>query len=212
MASVRSSSVIVVCAVAALVGLLFLLVAPVDARQAPARYRVRFTTSRGDFEVAVVRANAPHGADRFYDLVRSGYFDGARFFRVVPGFVVQWGLAAEPAATKKWASTIPDDPVKLSNKRGTLTFAASGEPNSRNEQVFINYGDNARLDGMGFAPIGTVTRGMNVVDHVFAGYGEQPDQGQLTTLGNRYLQAQFRQLDYIKSARIERPAGHAAPA
>ena len=143
-----------------------------------------------------------HRADRFYDLVRHRYFDGARFYRVVPGFVVQWGYAADPAVTSKWTGTIPDDPVRASNVRGTIVFAATGEPNSRSAQLFINYGNNARLDGLGFAPLGSVARGMDVVDKIYAGYGQSPDQGSIAQAGNAYLTKSFPKLDYIKTARL----------
>jgi peptidyl-prolyl cis-trans isomerase A (cyclophilin A) len=168
----------------------------------PAGYRVKFATSRGDFVVGIVRAQAPHGADRLYDLVLHHFFDGARFYRVVPGFVVQWGYPANPALNKKWAGTIPDDPVGASNERGTITFAATSEPNSRSTQLFINYGNNARLDSMGFAPLGKVLSGMDVVDQIYSGYGQSPDQGQIVQGGNGYLNKDFPKLDYIKTARI----------
>jgi peptidyl-prolyl cis-trans isomerase A (cyclophilin A) len=180
------------------------LLAPSGAMSAdaPARYRVKFDTSQGDFVMLVVRAQAPHGADRLYDLVKQHFFDGARFYRVVPGFVVQWGYAADPAMTKKWKDAIPDDPVGGSNVRGTVTFAATSEPNSRTTQLFINYGDNARLDGMGFAPLGKVVSGMDVVDKLYSGYGESPDQGRIADAGNSYLTQAFPKLDYIKSTRL----------
>jgi peptidyl-prolyl cis-trans isomerase A (cyclophilin A) len=173
-----------------------------SASGTPAQYKIKFATSAGDFIVGIVRAQAPHGADRLYDLVEHHFFDGARFYRVVPGFVVQWGYAADPAMTNKWKNAIPDDPVGASNTRGTVTFAATSEPNSRATQLFVNYGDNARLDGMGFAPVGKVVSGMDVVDRIYPGYGESPDQGQIAESGNRYLVKQFPKLDYIKSARI----------
>jgi peptidyl-prolyl cis-trans isomerase A (cyclophilin A) len=173
-----------------------------SASGTPAQYRIKFATSRGDFVVGIVRAQAPHGADRLYDLVQHHYFDGARFYRVVPGFVVQWGYADDPAVSNKWKSSIPDDPVGASNTRGTVTFAATSEPNSRTSQLFVNYGDNTRLDGMGFAPVGKVLSGMNVVDQLYSGYGESPDQGQIAEAGNGYLVKQFPKLDYIKTARI----------
>ena len=186
-----------------------LLLAGIAARPAvakevatPPSYRVLFATSKGDFVVAVTRSLAPHGADRLYGLVRSKHFDGARFFRIVPGFVVQWGYAASPAATQAWTGTIPDDPVRASNTRGTLTFAATSEKNSRSQDVFINLGDNARLDALGFAPLGKVVRGMKVVDELYSGYGEAADQEQIAADGNTYLLRAFPKLDYIKTARI----------
>lgn len=165
-------------------------------------FRVLLDTSKGPVLVEVDRKLAPHGAERFYQLVKAKYFDGARFYRVVPGFVVQWGAAANPAVTKKWDTTIPDDPVKATNTRGMMTFAATGQPNSRSTHLFINLANNARLDAMGFAPIGKVIKGMSAVDHIYAGYGEQPDQGEIAGQGNAYLKKDFPKLDYIKTARI----------
>jgi peptidyl-prolyl cis-trans isomerase A (cyclophilin A) len=165
-------------------------------------YRVLLDTSKGPVLISVDPRLAPNGAHQFYKLVKAKYFDGARFYRVVPGFVVQWGAAADPAVTKKWDVTIPDDAVKTSNTRGTVTFAATGEPNSRTTHLFISLGDNAKLDAMGFAPIGQVASGMQVVDHIYAGYGEQPDQAQIAAHGNAYLEKAFPRLDYIKTARV----------
>src|SRR5579863_2049296 len=164
-------------------------------------YSVELDTTKGPVVIVVDRNLAPNGAQRFYELVKAGYFDGARFYRVVPGFVVQWGAAAEPGVTKKWSTTIPDDPVKGSNTRGTVTFAATGQPNSRTTHLFINLANNARLDAMGFAPIGKVVKGMNAVDHIYSGYGEQPDQDKIAAQGNAYLKKDFPRLDYIKTAR-----------
>jgi len=174
------------------------------AAQAPATgsYQVLMNTSKGPVLIDVDRHLAPIGAQRFYDLVRAHYFDGERFFRVVPGFVVQWGEAADPKVTQKWNVTIPDDPVKTSNTRGTVAFAASDQPNSRTAQLFINLGDNAKLDSMGFAPIGRVVKGMNVVDNINPEYGEAPNQNAMAEEGNAYLQKNFPRLDYIKSARV----------
>jgi len=170
--------------------------------KAPATYKVAFDTTAGKFVVAVTRSQAPHGADRLYSMVKAKYFDGSRFYRVVPNFVVQWGAAAKPAVTALWSATIPDDPVKGTNARGTLSFAATGEPDSRSTHMFINLVANARLDGMGFSPVGKVTSGMANVDKIYAGYGEQPQQDQIASLGNAYLIQQFPKLDYIKTARI----------
>lgn len=169
---------------------------------APATYKVNLDVSTGPVVVEVTRADAPNGADRFYTLVRDKYFDGARFFRVVPGFVVQFGLASDPALSKKWDIQIPDDPVKQTNARGTLVFAATSQPNSRSTQLFINLGDNARLDGIGFAPFGKVLSGMENVDKINPEYGEKPDQGEITDKGNAYLGKEFPRMDYIKTARI----------
>lgn len=173
--------------------------------KAPAAYRVRFATTRGTFVIAVTRAWAPLGADRFYNLVQAGFFDGARFFRVVPRFVVQFGLSGNARANAAWDSArIADDPVKQTNARGRITFATSG-PNSRTTQLFINLADNPRLDQMGFSPFGEVAAGgMAVVQGIYAGYGELPDQGRITMEGNGYLEAQFPKLDYVKKAEIVR--------
>jgi peptidyl-prolyl cis-trans isomerase A (cyclophilin A) len=165
-------------------------------------YRVLLDTSKGPVIIEVDRSLAPNGAQRFYELIKAKYFDGARFYRVVPGFVVQWGAAADPAVTKKWDVPIPDDPVKTSNTRGTVTFAATGQPNSRTTHMFINLGDDSRLDAMGFTPIGRVISGMPTVDTIYSGYGEEPDQAMIAAQGNAYLEKSFPLLDYIESARI----------
>lgn len=169
---------------------------------APAKFNVAFKTTAGTFVVRFTRSWAPNGADRMYNLVKHRFFDGAEFFRVVPGFVAQFGLSASPAVSKVWSSaTIPDDPVKASNRAGYVTFADAG-PNTRSTQLFINLAENARLDGMGFAPIGQVVSGMNVVNKLYGGYGEAPDQSTITSSGNAYLQKNFPKLDRILSARI----------
>ena len=171
--------------------------------QAPPIFRVQFTTSKGPFTVEVHRDWAPNGADRFYELVKSGFFDQNRFFRVVPNFVVQWGIHGDPAVQAKWRDkTIPDDPVTQSNQTGTITFATSG-PNSRTTQLFINLANNPSLDGQGFAPFGQVISGLNVVESLYSGYGETPDQNQIQVQGNAYLKSQFPMLDYIETAKIE---------
>jgi peptidyl-prolyl cis-trans isomerase A (cyclophilin A) len=164
-------------------------------------YRVRLDTSKGPITVEVHRDWAPIGADRFQQLVKDGFYDGARFFRVVPNFVVQFGLAADPAKTKKWDKPIKDDPVKRTNSRGSIVFATAG-PGTRTTQLFINLRSNQFLDEQGFSPFGQVVEGMDVVDQIYAGYGEQPDQQAITNRGNAYLNAQFPKLDFIKSARI----------
>ncbi|MFT5086636.1 MAG: peptidyl-prolyl cis-trans isomerase A (cyclophilin A) [Candidatus Latescibacterota bacterium] len=172
--------------------------------EGPAEYTVIFETTAGEFELTVNRDWAPRGADRFYNLVKNGYYNEQRFFRVVPGFVVQWGMSGDPELTKQWqGAQILDDPVKESNTRGRITFAATNSPNSRTSQVFINLGDNTNLDGMRFAPFGEVTKGMEVVDQITAEYGQQPDQGSIGTRGNEYLEESFPNLDYIKSVRID---------
>lgn len=176
--------------------------------QAPATYQARFETSQGDFTVEVTREWAPLGADRFFNLVKNGFFDGARFFRVLPGFVVQFGLPGDPELGRAWRSArISDDPVKQSNTAGSITFATAG-PNTRTTQVFINLANNRNLDAMGFAPFGRVSEGMNVVEKFHSGYGEGapqgrgPDQGRITAEGNVYLEKQFPKLDYVKKASI----------
>ena len=171
--------------------------------QAPEQFSVLFETSAGNFKVAVTRAWAPHGADHFHALVTSGYYNEQRFFRVVPGYVVQWGMNGDPALTSQRRSAgIPDDPVTESNTRGRITFAATSLPNSRTTQVFINYGDNVNLDGMGFAPFGEVVEGMEIVDAINAEYGQNPDQGEIGERGNEYLIETFPDLDYIVTASI----------
>jgi peptidyl-prolyl cis-trans isomerase A (cyclophilin A) len=180
--------------------------------KAPEVFKAQFMTTAGDFVVEVHRALAPLGADRFYNLVKNGFFTNASFFRVVPGFVVQFGLNANPAVNKVWqAANIKDDPVMGSNKRGTVVFATAG-PNTRTTQLFINFGDNSRLDSMGFAPFGTVTEGMDVVDKIYPGYGERPDQGQLTEQGDAYVMKNFPKIDKIKMAKILPAMPAAAPA
>lgn len=171
-------------------------------------YQVKFETTKGDFVIEVQEDWAPLGAGRFRSLVEAGYFDGAKFFRVLPGFVVQFGLPADPkAAPKVDTSNLPDDPVTQTNAKGTITFATAG-PNTRTTQVFINYGDNKRLDGMGFAPFGKVIEGMEIVESLYSGYGEGaphgngPDQGRIRSLGNAYLDPQFPKLDSIGRASI----------
>jgi peptidyl-prolyl cis-trans isomerase A (cyclophilin A) len=166
----------------------------------PDTFYVRFECSHGDFVVQYHKAWGPKGAARVFELVRDGIWTEARFFRVVPNFMVQWGIPADPADATKWRGrTIQDDPVKQSNTRGKFTFATSG-PDSRTSQVFINFKDNSFLDGQGFTPVGEVIDGMDVVDKVFAGYGEQPNQGSIQSRGNDYLVSQFPKLDYIKRA------------
>lgn len=173
--------------------------------QAPTTYRARFETSVGAFVVEVTRAWAPGGADRFYNLVRGGFFDGTRFFRVIPNFMAQFGLSGDPAINTRWRdATIADDPVREHNVRGTITFATAG-PNTRTTQMFINFVDNSRLDADGFAPIGRVVEGMDVVDRIYSGYGEAPNQGMIQMRGNTYLASQFPKLDTIARATIVTP-------
>lgn len=172
---------------------------------APNTYQVKFVTTRGDFTVTVTRAWAPLGADRFYTLVKHHFYDNASFFRVVPGFVAQFGLSAYPPVSAAWQNAnIKDDPVTQSNKRGTLTFATAG-PSTRTTQIFINLKDNAGLDGQGFSPFGAIDgKGMNVVDMFYDQYGDTagPDQGQITKLGKPYLDKGWPKLDAIKTATL----------
>jgi peptidyl-prolyl cis-trans isomerase A (cyclophilin A) len=182
---------------------------PGFATQAPDSFRARFSTTKGDFVIAVHRAWAPLGADRFYNLVRSGYYDGLRFFRVLPGFMAQFGIHGDTAVTTAWRERrIPDDPVRRTNLRGMVTFATAGA-GTRTTQVFINYGNNDRLDAMGFAPFGQVVEGMEVVDALYGGYGEGaprgrgPDQFRLHVEGEKYLARQFPKLDKINRATVE---------
>jgi peptidyl-prolyl cis-trans isomerase A (cyclophilin A) len=174
--------------------------------KAPATYRVSFATTRGTFVVTVHRAWSPLGADRFYNLVHARFFDGVTFFRVVENFVVQFGISGDPKVAAAWQqAAIKDDPVKVSNTPGTITFATAG-PDTRTTQVFLNLGSNASLDGQGFSPFGRVTSGMSVVNRLYGGYGEQPtgDQQQITTQGDAYLRKQYPKLDHIRTARILR--------
>jgi peptidyl-prolyl cis-trans isomerase A (cyclophilin A) len=178
--------------------------------KAPETYKVDFDTSKGKFVVEVTRAWAPNGADRFYNLVKNGFYDDTRFFRVISGFMVQFGIHGDPAISGAWRmARIPDDPVKESNKRGYITFATAG-PNTRTTQVFINFGNNAGLDSQGFSPFGHVISGMDVVDKLYSQYGEGapngrgPNQAQIQAQGNAYLTKDFPQMDYIKTATIEK--------
>jgi len=186
--------------------------------KAPEVWKAKFTTTKGDVVIEVTRAWAPLGVDRFYNLVKNRYYDGATFFRVLPGFVAQFGISARPAISKVWTNAkIPDDPVTQSNLRGYLTFANAG-PNTRTTQIFINLADNTRLDGMGFAPFAKIVEGMEVVEQFYTGYGEGtprgngPDQGRLTDEGKVYIDKNFPLLDSIKTAVVLTPAAPAAPA
>jgi peptidyl-prolyl cis-trans isomerase A (cyclophilin A) len=182
------------------------------AETAPEIYYVKLDTTKGAVLIEVHRAWAPNGADRFYNLVKYGFYDDARFFRVLAGFVAQFGLSGDPKLNAIWGSArIADDPVKESNRRGTITFAMAG-PNTRTTQVFINIGSNTVLDGKGFAPIGKVISGMKTVDMFYDKYGEGapkglgPDQSRVRAEGTAYLLTDFPALDYIKKATIvEKP-------
>jgi peptidyl-prolyl cis-trans isomerase A (cyclophilin A) len=179
------------------------LLQPVSLKEeAPEAFHVDFATTKGGFTVKVTRAWAPLGADRFYNLVKHGFFTEAAFFRVVPNFIIQFGLSADPAVNRVWRSAnIKDDPVTQSNKPGYITFATAG-PNTRTTQLFINFGNNTFLDSQGFAPFGQVTSGMDVVQKLYSGYGEKPDQGSITSLGKAYLDKNFPNIDKIQSATI----------
>lgn len=176
--------------------------------KAPEKFKVEFKTTKGNFTVEAVRQWAPNGADRFFNLVKAGFFTDIAFFRVLDGFVAQFGIHGNPEISAVWRNqNIEDDPVKESNLKGTLTFATAG-PNTRTTQLFINYGDNSRLDDMGFSPFARVIEGMDVVESLYSGYGEGapsgrgPNQGQIQRSGNQYLKAEFPKLDYIISASI----------
>jgi peptidyl-prolyl cis-trans isomerase A (cyclophilin A) len=173
--------------------------------KAPATYKAKFETTKGPFVVEVHREWAPLGADRFYNLVKAGFYDDGRLFRVIPDFMVQFGINGNTAVQSKWLNAnLKDDPVKQSNKRGFITFATAG-PNTRTTQVFVNYADNARLDRQGFAPFGEVVSGMDVLDKLFSGYGEKPNAGNAYLMkGNAYVTENFPKLDYIKKATIEK--------
>ena len=173
------------------------------ADQAPETYQVLFETSKGNFTVEVHREWSPNGADRFHKLVESKFYDDCRFFRVVPDFMVQWGINGDPEVQKNWVkANIKDDRVTQSNQRGFITYAMSGQKNSRTSQLFINFKDNSFLDSKGFAPFGQVVDGMDVVDAINAQYREQPDQNQIQESGNAYLNKSFPKLDFIEKATI----------
>jgi peptidyl-prolyl cis-trans isomerase A (cyclophilin A) len=181
-----------------------------EMKPSPAQYKVRLQTTKGDIVILVHRDWSPLGADRFYELTKNGYYDGNRFFRALRGFVVQWGINGDPQTNKKWNETpLSDDPAKVSNKIGTVVFATGG-PNTRTTQVFINLGDNsASLDSQGFTPFGEVIQGMDNVLNLYMDYGDGPpsgsgpNQGTLADQGNSYLEQQFPKLDSIKAARVE---------
>lgn len=180
----------------------------------PDSFVVRMTTTKGEIDAIIRRSWAPHGAAQFYEAVSTGFYDGARFFRTIRGFVSQFGIAADTAVSARWRTkTIPDDSVLQSNRRGTMVFA-SGGPNTRTTQMFFNLRDNARLDAMGFPPIGEVIRGIDAVDSLYTGYGDgagAPDQGRIGREGEAYLAANFPLLDRIVTARVVRAWFPAAP-
>jgi peptidyl-prolyl cis-trans isomerase A (cyclophilin A) len=186
--------------------------------KAPAEYEVKFVTTAGEFTMKITRAWAPLGADRFYNLVRHHFYDGASFFRVLPGFMAQFGISAFPEVSKVWEhANIKDDPIVQSNHRGFVSFATAG-PNTRTTQVFINYGNNEALDRSGFTAFAVVTDGMEVVDKLYNGYGEGapdghgPDQGLVSSRGRAYLEKGFPKLDSIRSATLVPAAAPLAPA
>lgn len=176
--------------------------------QSPETYLARLDTSKGIIEIQVTRALAPRGADRFYELITGGFYDGTRFYRVLKSFVIQWGINGDPSLSQLWANMkILDDPVKAHNTKGSITFAQAG-PASRTTQVFINMRDNRSLDKQGFAPFGTVTSGMDVLERLYT-YGEMaprgsgPDPSLIELQGNAYLERSFPRLDYIRKATVE---------
>ena len=173
---------------------------------APAQFKVRFETSKGPIVIELHRDWSPNGVDRIHQLVEASYFDDVRFFRVVPGFVVQFGMHGDPATNAKWvAQPLMDDPVKQSNKRGTVVFAKPTMPNARTTQLFINLTDNSSsLDPQGFSPVGEVVEGMSVIDRLYSGYADQPTgrQGEIAAEGNAYLNRTFPKLDFIKTAKV----------
>jgi peptidyl-prolyl cis-trans isomerase A (cyclophilin A) len=182
---------------------------PATHEPAPDIYRVMLDTSKGPVVVEVTRAWAPLGAQHFFELVKAGYYDGDRFYRVAPGFVVQFGINGDPKVSQIWSAVrIPDDAVKQKNKKGTLTFATSG-PGARTTQVFVNMRDNLSLDRQGFAPFARVVEGMDMLERLYGGYGDMPPRGsgpdgtKVEALGNAYLESHFPRLDYIKKATVE---------
>lgn len=194
------------CRLIAVIGVAaFAMAVSVAAQEkAPDTYKVKLDTSKGPFVIEVHRSWAPLGADHFYSLVKSGFYNDVRFFRVVPNFMVQFGMNGDPKVQSAHNTTIKDDPAKESNKRGYVTFAKTGAPNSRSTQIFINFKDNAFLDAQGFAPIGQVVSGMDIVDKINAEYREQPKQDEIRASGNAYLTREFPKLDYVKTATIEK--------
>ena len=199
----RNAAILVVCGLLSMCGL-GLLGQEGGPKKAPAKFKAKFETTVGDFVIEVHRDWSPNGADRFYELVSLGLYDDCKFFRVLPEFMVQFGINGDPKVARKWKdATIKDDFVVKSNKRGYVTFAKSGLPNSRTTQIFINFNDrNKFLDSQGFSPFGEVIEGMDVVDKINSEYGERPDQGQVQNAGNAYLNSKFPNLDGVKKATI----------
>jgi len=183
---------------------------PFWTEQAPSHFKVRFETSKGDFVAEVSREQAPIGVDRFYNLVRAGFYDDSRFFRVRDGYIAQFGIAGDPAVSAVWRErTMPDDPVRASNLRGSFAYAMTG-PDSRTTQIYINLVDNTHLDAQGFAPLGRITEGMDLVDLLYAGYGEDAgggmrrgNQGTMFDEGNEHLDRSYPLLTKLIRAKIE---------
>lgn len=174
----------------------------IDERS-PDKFNVEFETSKGKFVIEVRRAWAPRGADRFYTLIKQDFYQDCRFFRVVPGFVVQWGINGDPAVHKKWEKkTIEDDSLLASNLRGFVTFAKTGAPNSRSTQLFVNLDHNTSLDQSGFAPFGRVIKGMEVIEKLTSEYADKPEQEKIIAKGNKYLNKEFPELDFIKTVKV----------
>ena len=171
--------------------------------RSPDDYRVVLDTTKGDVVLQIYRAWAPLGADRFYNLVRAGFFADVRFFRVVDGFVAQFGMNGDPEVNSAWdVAELPDDPsIGETNSRGRITFAHAG-PNTRTTQLFLSIGNNGFLDSQGFPPFGEIVEGLSVLDSLYNGYGERPDQGRIGAQGNRYLESEFPMLDYVRRARL----------
>jgi peptidyl-prolyl cis-trans isomerase A (cyclophilin A) len=168
--------------------------------QAPATFSAAFDTSKGRFVVEVHREWAPRGADRFYNLVKSGFFNDVRFFRVIGGQLAQFGMHGDPAVQEAWRDAeIPDDPVRHGNTRGSVSFASRG-PNTRTTQLFINLRDNSGYDRLGFSPFAEVVSGMDVVDRLYSEYEERPEQPLIDEEGNAYLTREFPNLDYVQKA------------
>ena len=182
-------------------------------KKAPQIFDITFHTTKGDFVVTVHRTWANQGADRLYNLAKNQFFDGMKIFRVVPNFVVQFGISPYPQVSKAWAdATIPDDIVTNHNTRGTVSFAAAG-PNTRTTQIFVNLGDNRNLDNGGFEPVGSVTSGMTVLDELYSGYGDEttPHQPEMENEGNAYLEKAYPKLDEIKTAVVSNEENPALP-
>jgi len=206
----RRHSLVMLAAVAGLISCSKPAKKSTATEPSPAQYKVKLQTTKGDIVILVHRDWSPIGADHFYELVKMGYYNNNAFFRALKGFVVQWGMNGDPAVNKSWSEiTIKDDPPKVSNKTGSVTFAKTGEPNSRTTQLFINIADNSgTLDSQGFTPFGEVIQGLDLVMTLYNGYGEGAPQGEgpsqaaIADIGNGYLEEHFPKLDYVKKATI----------